>query len=479
VPPNGGQWNSGYQYTTYTGVAVANLIASISPQAQIIAGGNLDASKVGLFQNYWSAVAADGNIAAPVTLDQNSWQGQTAPEVQVTYSGYYHYTNYDQSIWDWTLPFGNAPFVGSNPGGYQAAPADIRYYGLPSYESTFVAGGTISGTGVSIDNTAGNAGIPSLGLLSEANQWMEGGTSRAELQAAGGALIGGLSGGSPLTALGGAAGAGFSSLLANQAKQLTGAITDATGSSLIGNISGNIMAGLGGALVGGSAGAAMASDVNLYNQGNDDGDKKATAKAAALLAQLNSDRVAALGAISQAPAGIWNSVVDLASMAVNIPNGGPLATPSDPGYVSLDGLRLPYAAGNQTGSNIELLATLLATKNADGFDLALFYKNGWADAQIAAANAKVNALNAADTVVTPVQRSGSSASSQYQAAGGTVPSGSDVDHTIDLQLGGPNEVSNMAPLDSSVNRSLGAQVQQQIKGLPPGTPVYNVTIQSR
>ncbi|MBB5442945.1 filamentous hemagglutinin [Paraburkholderia sp. WSM4177] len=180
VPPNGGQWNSGYQYTTYTGVAVANLIASISPQAQIIAGGNLDASKVGLFQNYWSAVAAVGNIAAPVTLDQNSWQGQTAPAVQVTYSGYYHYTNYDHSIGDWTLPFGDAPFVGSNPGGYQAAPADIRSYALPSYESSFVAGGTLSGTGVNIDNTAGNAGVPSLGLVPG--------------QSLGGVTVGGVSG---------------------------------------------------------------------------------------------------------------------------------------------------------------------------------------------------------------------------------------------------------------------------------------------
>ncbi|WP_175153472.1 filamentous hemagglutinin N-terminal domain-containing protein, partial [Paraburkholderia ultramafica] len=165
TPPHGGQWNSGYQYTTYTGVALANLIASISPQAQIIAGGNLDASHVGLLQNDWSAVAAVGNIAVPITLDQNSWQGQTAPQVQVTYSGYYHYTNYDHSIADWTLPFGNAPFVGSNPGGYQAAPADIRTYALPSYESSFVAGGTLSGTGVNIDNTAGNAGVPSLGLV--------------------------------------------------------------------------------------------------------------------------------------------------------------------------------------------------------------------------------------------------------------------------------------------------------------------------
>ncbi|MEI7298646.1 hypothetical protein WCQ02_41895, partial [Paraburkholderia tropica] len=149
----------------YTGVAVANLIAGISPQGQIIAGGNLDAASVGLFENHWSAVAAVGNIAAPQSLDQNSWQGQTAPGMQVTYSGYYHYTNYDHSIRDWTLPFGDAPFSGSRPGGYtQAAPADIRNYTLPSYESSFVAGGTLSGNGISIDNTAGNAGVPSLNL---------------------------------------------------------------------------------------------------------------------------------------------------------------------------------------------------------------------------------------------------------------------------------------------------------------------------
>ncbi|PVX82656.1 hemagglutinin repeat-containing protein [Paraburkholderia unamae] len=164
-PPHGGQWNSGWQYTTYTGVAVANLIAGISPQGQIIAGGSLDASSVGQLRNYWSAVAAVGNIAAPVSLDQNSWQGQAAPGVQVTYSGYYHYTNYDHSIADWTLPFGDAPFTGGQPGGYtQAAPADIRNYALPAYESSFVAGGTLSGTGISINNTAGNAGIPSIGL---------------------------------------------------------------------------------------------------------------------------------------------------------------------------------------------------------------------------------------------------------------------------------------------------------------------------
>ncbi|NML35524.1 two-partner secretion domain-containing protein, partial [Paraburkholderia antibiotica] len=180
IPPNGGQWNSTYQYTTYTGVALANLITGISPQAQIIAGGNLDVSKVGTFQNYWSAVAAVGNISAPVTLDQNSWRGQLAPGVQVTYSGQYHYNNYDNSEHNWQLPFGNATFVTSNPGGYQVAPADIRTYALPSYESTFVAGGTLSGTGVNIDNTAGNAGVPSLGLVPG--------------QSLGGVTVGGVSG---------------------------------------------------------------------------------------------------------------------------------------------------------------------------------------------------------------------------------------------------------------------------------------------
>ncbi|MFL9954606.1 hemagglutinin repeat-containing protein [Paraburkholderia nemoris] len=165
-PPHGGQWNSTYQYTTYTGDAVANTVTSVSPESQIIAGGNLNASSVGTFQNYWSQVAATGNIASPTTLDQNSWQGQSAPQVQVTYSGQYHYDNYDNSEHNWQLPFGNASFVTSNPGGYtQAAPADIRTYALPAYESSFTAGGTLSGTGVTINNTAGNAGVTPLGLL--------------------------------------------------------------------------------------------------------------------------------------------------------------------------------------------------------------------------------------------------------------------------------------------------------------------------
>ncbi|WP_173678749.1 hemagglutinin repeat-containing protein, partial [Burkholderia singularis] len=165
-PPHGGQWNSTYQYTTYEGQAVASTVTQISPAAQIVSGGKIAASSVGTLQNDWSHVTAVGDIESPAKIDNNSWRGQDAPGVIVTYSGQYHYNNYDNTEYDWQLPFGDAPFVTGRPGGYtQKAPADVRQFGLPGYESTFVANGKLSGTGVSIDNTAGNASIPSLGLL--------------------------------------------------------------------------------------------------------------------------------------------------------------------------------------------------------------------------------------------------------------------------------------------------------------------------
>ncbi|WP_374620441.1 hemagglutinin repeat-containing protein, partial [Pandoraea sp.] len=164
-PPRSGRWNSDYIYTSYTGVAEANTVTSISPKAQIISGANLNASSVDVFQNYWSAVAATGDIAAPVTLDQNSWKGQNAPVIRVTYSGHYHYDNYDKSIRDWQLPFGDANYPTYRPTGWNRSLADIRTYTSPAYESTFVANGRLTGSGVSIDNTAGNAGVPSIGLV--------------------------------------------------------------------------------------------------------------------------------------------------------------------------------------------------------------------------------------------------------------------------------------------------------------------------
>ena len=44
-----------------------------------------------------------------------------------------------------------------------------------------------------------------------------------------------------------------------------------------------------------------------------------------------------------------------------------------------------------------------------------------------------------------------------------------LDHTIDLQLGGADDILNMKPLDMSVNRSLGVQIKNAIKKYPDGT----------
>lgn len=142
-------------------------------------------------------------------------------------------------------------------------------------------------------------------------------------------------------------------------------------------------------------------------------------------------------------------------------------------------------AGQRLGNSIAGADFVVATGVAanavdDGVSLSLRYKPGWNSAQRSAADAKVAALNDAAGAgalrVTPVQRAGTSASSRYRSAGGTVPRGADVDHTIDLQLGGLDDIANMSPLDMSVNRSLGSQIMWQLRGVEPGTCVISVMI---
>ncbi|WP_232451674.1 hemagglutinin repeat-containing protein [Burkholderia ubonensis] len=157
-PPHEGQWNSRYQRTTYTGVATANTVKDISPAGQIVSGGKLGASSVGTLQNYWSNIAAVNGIEMPANYDADGWKasGQQAPSLKVTYSGHYHYNNYDNSEHDWTYSFCDKGCNG---------PADVKEFKIPDYQSTLVTNGTLSGTGVSLNNTAGNATIPSLGLV--------------------------------------------------------------------------------------------------------------------------------------------------------------------------------------------------------------------------------------------------------------------------------------------------------------------------
>lgn len=121
--------------------------------------------------------------------------------------------------------------------------------------------------------------------------------------------------------------------------------------------------------------------------------------------------------------------------------------------------------------------------NTDGEKcvITLKYKNGWSADQTKAADAKVASLNAADRLVVSdaeAARGSTSAADLWRNAGNTTEEGMDIDHVIDLQLGGADDISNLSPLDYSVNRSLGPQIDRQIKrlGLQIGDVVDEVRI---
>lgn len=103
------------------------------------------------------------------------------------------------------------------------------------------------------------------------------------------------------------------------------------------------MAGGIGGLIGGATGAFTASNADLYNRSTGNGDGKGETKNSAI-------------------AGVQNGLVSVAEIIVNTPNGGPFASPGDPGYISLDGLRTAYAAGDQMGPAIEFGTAVLATR---------------------------------------------------------------------------------------------------------------------
>ncbi len=108
-------------------------------------------------------------------------------------------------------------------------------------------------------------------------------------------------------------------------------------------------------------------------------------------------------------------------------------------------------------------------------DIELKYKDNWTDTQRAEANAKAEALTNADTKVSDVKPKDRAVSSrktyENEHGKGSMPKGKDADHIVDLQLGGKNIASNIQPLDPSVNRSLGKQIQLKIKNLPRGTQI--------
>ncbi|WP_432262013.1 hemagglutinin repeat-containing protein [Cupriavidus sp. TMH.W2] len=119
---------------------------------------------------------------------------------------------------------------------------------------------------------------------SDIDGWKEGGTYRAALHTAGGALVAGLGGGS---ALAGAAGAGAASLAAGIGKDISNGVKGSanTGNANldeeIGNIAANIVTGGIGVVVGGGSGAAAAANVDRYNRQLHPDDRQLAKKMAA------------------------------------------------------------------------------------------------------------------------------------------------------------------------------------------------------
>jgi filamentous hemagglutinin len=172
------------------------------------------------------------------------------------------------------------------------------------------------------------------------------------MHTAGGALIAGLGGGS---ALGGAAGAGVASALAGKLNQMADSFETNGGAGTdpgltAGNIAVNLIAGGIGGLVGGNSGAVTASNADLYNRNSTNAEGNGGTGSEFI------DRT------KSADAGAWNGLVSIAEMGVNLPNGGPFASPGDTGYISLDSARLPYTAGDQIGPDVAFWTAVLATR---------------------------------------------------------------------------------------------------------------------
>jgi filamentous hemagglutinin len=150
-PPHEGTMNSHYVQTDYTETLYRNSVISISPEAQIISGGNLNPA-VNLLQNYWSKVTATGDISLNgVTLDQDSWRGATPYLQRAVYNGTYLYLTYKSNPWRMAWP---GPETTDTP--------------LSGYDASFVAQGNISGSGATIHNTAGSTTATPLGAQAAA-----------------------------------------------------------------------------------------------------------------------------------------------------------------------------------------------------------------------------------------------------------------------------------------------------------------------
>ena len=135
------------------------------------------------------------------------------------------------------------------------------------------------------------------------------------------------------------------------------------GSELAGKLTANILATMGGGLVGGSAGAATASNVNLYNQWHD----KSGAYADEQIAQ-------AMGESGRKPASPYELILKSAANGLNaiVGMGGGKPPAASPGAVLVDSaVGQAAGAGISSGSSVAGYAPGNATLNNGNNDQSL------------------------------------------------------------------------------------------------------------
>lgn len=126
---------------------------------------------------------------------------------------------------------------------------------------------------------------------------------------------------------------------------------------------------------------------------------------------------------------------------------------------------LSWFGGKKTAKKT---AKKVVTSSKKKVNIELKYNASWTKEQRKQAKAKVRVLSKNRTLKTKVSKRSNKAKA-FRKKAPNVPFRCDVDHIIDLQLGGEDSFNNMWFLDSSVNRSLGVQIANAIKQYDIGT----------
>ncbi|MGP2543994.1 hemagglutinin repeat-containing protein [Yersinia sp. 2541 StPb PI] len=139
-PEHGGANNSDYIGTDYTSTIAYNSIDQISPEAQLLAGGNLT-PQVSTLENFWSKVSAQGEISlSGVTLQQDGWGSAQRLIERTTSSGQWNYRNYKGGLWS------------------RSWGPEVKEHATNQYAASITAQ-TLSGSGTTINNGANPGAI--------------------------------------------------------------------------------------------------------------------------------------------------------------------------------------------------------------------------------------------------------------------------------------------------------------------------------